>query len=95
MAVIRTKRDGGCSLCNASEANVGKRRCCHVLDNASIQVRHENGMNLIDISGNMNGEETSFSMKANETKIKNYIASLSDGLTKEEKAEILAVIKDE
>ena len=94
MGVIRTKKDGGCSICNASEENVGKRKCCHVLDNASIQVRREKGVNLIDISGSVDGEETSFSMKANEAKIKNYIASLSDGLTKEEKAEILAIVRD-
>lgn len=96
MAVIRTKKDGGCSLCNASDENVGKRKCCHILDNASVEVRREKGTNFIDISGvTDSGEEASFSVKANETKIKNYIASLSDGLTKEEKAEILAVLKDE
>lgn len=95
MSVIRTRKDGGCSLCNASESNVGKRKCCHVLDGATFQVRREKGINIVDISGSVDGEETSFSMKASENKIKNYIASLSDGLTKEEKAEILAIIKDE
>lgn len=95
MAMIRTNRDGGCSLCNASDENVGKRRCRHILDNASIAVRHEKGINIIDISGDEGGKETTFSMKANETKIKNYITSLSDGLTKEEKAEILSILRDE
>lgn len=95
MAVIRTRKDGGCSICNASDENVGKRRCCHILDDAIIQVKKQQGVNIIDISGTMNGKDTSISMKANEKKIKNYIASLSEGLTKEEKSEILAVLRNE
>lgn len=92
--VIRTRRDGGCSLCRASEQNVGKRRCCHILDNAAINVRHERGINFIDLSGEIDDKEVSFSMKATEKTIKNYIASLSNGLTKEEKEEILAIVRD-
>jgi hypothetical protein len=92
--VIRTRRDGGCSLCRASEQNVGKRRCCHILDNAAINVRHERGINFIDLSGEIDDKEVSFSMKASEKTIKNYIASLSNGLTKEEKEEILAIVRD-
>ena len=92
--IIRTRKDGGCSICYASDENVGKRRCCHVLDNASIKVRHESGINFIDLSGELDGEETSFSMKASEKKIKDFISSLSDGLTKEEKEEILAVVRE-
>jgi hypothetical protein len=92
--VIRARKDGGCSLCRASEANVGKKRCCHILDNAAIAVRHEKGVNFIDISGDVDNKEISFSMKASEKTIKNYIASLSDGLSKKEKEEILSVIRD-
>ena len=47
-----------------------------------------------DLSGELDGEETSFSMKASEKKIKDFISSLSDGLTKEEKEEILAVVRE-
>ena len=92
--VIRTRKDGGCSICYAAEKNVGKRRCCHVLDNAAIKVRHEKGINFIDLSGEVEGKETAFSMKASEKKIKDFITSLSDGLTKEEKEEILAVVRN-
>ena len=94
MAMIRTRKDGGCSLCRASDENVGKKRCCHILDNAAIKVRHEKGINFIDISGNVDNNDVSFSMKATEKTIKNYIASLSDGLSKEEKDEILSVVRD-
>ena len=93
--IIRTRKDGGCSVCYASDENVGKRRCCHVLDNAAISIRHERGVNFIDLSGELDGKETSFSMKASEKKIKDFITSLSEGLTKEEKEEILAVVRDE
>ena len=92
--VIRTRRDGSCSLCRASEQNVGKRRCCHILDNAAINVRQERGINFIDLSGEIDDKEVSFSMKATEKTIKNYIVSLSNGLTKEEKEEILAIVRD-
>ena len=94
MAVIRTRKDGGCSICYASEENIGKRRCCHILDNAAIQVRHERGANFIDLSGEIEDEKVSFSMKASEKKIKSFITSLSEGLTKEEKEEILAAVRD-
>lgn len=95
MAMMRTRKDGGCSLCNASDENVGKRRCCHVLDNASIQVRHEKGMNYIDISGKFNENETEFSIKANQDKIKNFISNLSSGLSKKDQEGILSVLREE
>ena len=92
--VVRTRKDGGCSVCYASEQNVGKRRCCHVLDNAAIKIRYEKGTNYIDLSGEMEDKNVSFSMKANEAKIKDFISALSEGLTKEEKEEILAIVRD-
>lgn len=92
--IIRPRKDGGCSVCYASEENVGKRRCCHILDNAAISIRHEYGMNFIDLSGELDGKETSISMKASEQKIKDFITSLSEGLTKEEKEEILAIVRE-
>ena len=47
VGVIRSRKDGGCSMCYASDQNVGKKRCCHVLDNASIKVRTEKELNLL------------------------------------------------
>lgn len=94
MAVMRTNKNGGCSLCNASDANVGKRRCCHVLDNASIEVRHERGMNYIDITGKVNDNDTGFSIKADKKEIKSYISSLSSGLSKKEQEDILSVLRE-
>ena len=93
MAVMRTKKDGGCSLCNAADENVGKKRCCHVLDNAAMQVRQEKGTNFIDISGTVDNEKTEFSFKANQAKIKKFISSLSSGLSKKEQEGILSVLR--
>lgn len=90
MPTMRTKKDGGCSLCNASDENVGKRRCCHVLDNASIEVRKERGTNFIDISD----KDTTVSVKANQAKIKSFISSLSSGLNEKERNDILAVLRE-
>lgn len=95
MATMRTKKGGGCSLCNASDENVGKRRCCHVLDNASIEVRREKGTNFIDISGTVDNEKTEFSMKASQTKIKSFITSLSSGLSKEDQEGILSILRED
>lgn len=92
--VMRTCKGGGCTMCNASEENVGKRRCNHILDNASIEVRREKGINFIDISGNVDNEKTSFSMKASQTKIKSFISSLSNGLSKEDQESILSVLRE-
>lgn len=93
--VIRTRKDGGCSICYASEDNVGKKRCCHVLDNASINVRKEKGgSKFIDISGQVDDEETTISIKASEKKIKNYISSLSGGLSKKERESLLEELRN-
>jgi len=94
MAMMRTRKDGGCSLCNASDQNVGKRRCCHVLDNAAIAVRREKGINYIDISGKFDGENTEFSVKANQEKIKSFISTLSTGLNKKDQENILSVLRE-
>lgn len=92
--VIRTRKDGGCSICYASDENVGKRRCCHILDNATMAVRHEKGTNFIDISGQVDEEDTTVSIKASQDKIKDYISSLSNGLTKKQKTNILNALKE-
>lgn len=93
MAQIRRRKDGGCSICKASDENVGKRRCCHVLDGMSMTVRHEKGMNFIDISGQMKKEDVQFSVKASEKNIKDYITSLSNGLSKKDKDNILDAMR--
>lgn len=95
MAMLRTKKDGGCSLCNASDENVGKKRCCHVLDNASIEVRKEKGTNFIDISGRVDNSNATFTLKANNAKIKSFISSLSNGLSKEEQEHIISVLRED
>ena len=93
--MMRTRKDGGCSICYASDENVGKKRCCHVLDNAALAVRHEKGMNFIDISGTVDKHDTNFSIKANEEKIKGFISSLSTGLSKKQQDSILSVLREE
>lgn len=93
--MMRTRKDGGCSICYASDENVGKKRCCHVLDNAALAVRHEKGMNFIDISGTVDKQDTNFSIKANEEKIKGFISSLSTGLSKKQQDSILSVLREE
>lgn len=92
---IRRRKDGGCSICYASDENVGKRRCCHILDDASIQVRSDKGVKFIDISGNIDNDDsnTTISIKASQAKIKSYISSLSEGLTKKEKNSILEALR--
>ena len=93
--MMRTRKDGGCSICYASDENVGKKRCCHVLDNAALAVRHEKGMNFIDISGTVDKQDANFSIKANEEKIKGFISSLSTGLSKKQQDSILSVLREE
>lgn len=92
--VLRTRKDGGTSICYAPEDKIGKRRCCHVMDNAAIKVQKSGSTNFINISGQVNGKNTSFDIEASESKIKDYISDLSNGLSKEEKQSILNVIRN-
>lgn len=93
--MMRTRKDGGCSICYASEENVGKKRCCHVLDNAALAVRHEKGTNFIDISGTVDKKDTALSIKASEKKIKGFISALSAGLSKKDQDDIMAILRGE
>lgn len=93
--MMRTRKDGGCSICYASDENVGKKRCCHVLDNAAIQVRHEKGINYIDISGQFDSNDAEFSIEANQAKIKSFISTLSSGLSKKDQDGILSILREE
>ena len=87
--VMRTRKDGGCSICKASPENVGKRRCNHVMDDAEIKVKKEGNINFINISGKVDGKNTKFNIEASNEKIKDYISNLSKGLSKKEKQSIL------
>jgi hypothetical protein len=91
---IRQLQGGGCSLCRASDENVGKRRCRHILDGVTMDVKKVNGMNFVDIKGKMNNEDVKFSAKATEKDVRNYITSLSKGLSKKEKASILDAMRE-
>ncbi len=96
VGVLRTRKDGnGCSICRASEENVGKKRCCHVLDDASMTVKKINHTNFVNIKGSMNGESADFSIAATEEKIRNYISNLSDGLSNKEKKSILDALRQQ
>ena len=94
VGVLRTRKDGGTSICRAPEEKVGQRKCCHVLDNAAIKVKKEGSTNFINISGQVNGKNTSFDIKASEKKIKSYISGLSKGLSKQQKQNILNVLRE-
>ena len=91
---IRTLEGGGCSLCYASDENVGKRRCKHILDGATMDVRHVKGMNFVDISGRMNDSDTQISIKATDKDIKKYITNLSKGLSKKDHAAITDAMRN-
>lgn len=93
--VMRTRKDGGCSICTAPPDKVGKRRCCHVLDGAEIKVQKSGGTNFINISGKLDGENAKFSIEASNEKIKTYISDLSKGLTAKEKKTILNALRGE
>ena len=92
--VLRTRKDGGTSICHAPEDKIGQRRCCHIMDEAAIQVQKAGSTNFINISGKVNGKNTSFDIEASEEKIKNYISDLSNGLSKTEKQNILNVLRN-
>lgn len=89
MAKMRTNKNGGCSLCNASDENVGKRRCHHILDNNALEVRKEKGTNFIDIS-NINN----ISIEENKNTIRSYIKSISNTLTIKQQEEILSILRE-
>jgi intergrase/recombinase len=90
IGVMRPRKDGtGYSLCVAKEENVGKRRCVHILTDASFEVVKQDGINFINITG----EDTELTIKATEKKVKDYISALSNALTQTEKDEILKALR--
>lgn len=92
---IRPRKDGGCSLCRASDENVGKRRCCHILSDATFKVRQENGINFVDIDGIMDKDKqkTKISVAMSEKAIRSFVSQVNGFLSKAEKKEIKAEIK--
>lgn len=93
--VIRPRKDGcGCSLCRASEENVGKRRCIHTLNGVSMSVHKEGNTNFVNIDGQMEDKEISLSVKATQKKVKEYIANLSNGLSKKDKENVLSALRN-
>lgn len=93
--VLRTRKDGrGCSICYASPENVGKRRCCHIMDGANMAIKKINGTNFVNINGKINGEDTQISIEATEKKIKSYISNLSKALTKKQKDNVLEALRN-
>lgn len=87
MSVIRPLKTGGCSICNASEENVGLRRCNHT-HGQTLQVEKVNGVNYVEV----NDEKE---IKENEKEVVTYIKELSTKLTKEEKEELVNILRDE
>lgn len=93
--VLRTRKDGrGCSICNAKPENVGKRKCCHIMDGANMKIKKIDGSNFVNISGKVNGENTDISIEASEKKIKKYISNLSKGLSNKDRDIILATLRN-
>lgn len=92
--VLRTRKDGGTSICYAPDDKIGKRRCCHIMDGAEIKVKKVGSTNFINISGQVDGKDSSFDIEASEKKIKDYIGDLSKGLSKKEKKDILDVLRN-
>ena len=90
---IRQLRGGGCSFCTASEENVGKRRCRHIPDGGSLNVKKVNGLNFVDISSAINSDKK-FSVSEAKKEQKNYFSSLKTALTKKERTTILETMRE-
>lgn len=93
---IRPRKDGGCSLCKASEENVGKRRCCHMLGGTTMSVVHKNGMNYVDISGTLDHKDKiHLTAEVDEQTIHKMLAELTGvaPLPEKEKKNILKSIR--
>ena len=93
---LRPRIDGGCSLCKASDENVGKRRCCHMLGGVTMDVVHKKGTNFVNISGTLdNNEKVNVSTEADEAKITEFVMHLSDGLSTSKKNGILKALREQ
>jgi hypothetical protein len=90
--VIRPLKNGqGCSECRALPQNVGKKKCCHTLEGTPFAYRKDGSTKFIDISGTLNDDNVSLSVKATEKVVSNYIQTLRDmsaDLTEKQKKSI-------
>ena len=94
--VLRPRKDGcGCSLCTASEENVGKRRCVHTLNGVSMTVHRDGNTNFVNIDGTIDDNDVSLSIKATQKKVKEYITNLSNGLSKKDKENVLNALRSQ
>ena len=91
--VIRPLLDGGFSVCKANPENIGKRRCRHILSEVAFEVKKEGDSKFIDITGQMDGKSSEFSIKTTEKEIKEYIKNLSSGLDQKDKDSILDALR--
>lgn len=95
MSQMRPLADGsGYSECHATDENVNKRRCNHKLEGGSMEVRKEpgSGTKFIDIKDAVSDD--SVSIKATDEKIHNYISTLSNSLSKEQRDAIIKELRE-
>ena len=90
--MLRPRKDGGYSMCTACENMVGKRRCVHTLEKPAFNVRYVNGTSFVNLSGKVEGQTTEMKFVANESDMKEYIKSLSDGLNDSDRTEVLRAL---
>ena len=84
--VIRPLKEGGCSMCKASDKNVGKKKCRHILG-SSINITEEHGIRFIDIKGEdqFTKDPVAFKVQPTEEAIINFFDTCGATLTKKEK----------
>ncbi len=90
--VLRNLKDGGCSICYASEENVGKKKCKHVNGgNSDVVVQNTSGFKVLDCTQMIDDEKVS--MKERKSFISNYFDSIQDLLPPEQKQELLVALR--
>lgn len=93
--VMRPLIGGGCSICYASEENVGKKKCRHTLDGLNVKGHNIKGVQVFDISGVLDGKDTvTFKVQPTTDDIRDAIKEFSNGLTKKEKNGIYDVLSN-
>lgn len=90
------RKDGsGVSMCYASEENVGKRRCCHMPGSIPIHIEQEGVTSLIDMEKQFTGNKSTRDFtNVTSDDIKNYVKSIADQLKKQEKADIVEILRN-
>lgn len=86
--MIRPLKTGGCSVCKSPDDRVGKGRCQHIMDmKQTIKIEWDGEAYI----GNVSIDEVD--IQVNQQKIKDFIKSIEDSLTQEEKQSILEQIR--